>query len=86
MIPFLVANVTSSVELQKNITLSSLKGMTEGIKLKLQILAMAMAVASMPFRGSIQSQMTAFFQLSSSCLTPDIRLIVFLGSGHCLSL
>lgn len=49
MIPLLATSVTSSVELQKNVALSSLKGMREGIKLKLQIFAMAMAVASMSF-------------------------------------
>lgn len=86
MIPLLAASVYSSVDLQKNIVLSSLNGMREGTKLKLQILAMAIAVASTFFGGSIQSQTIAFFQLGSCCLTPNMRFVVALGSNHGLCL
>lgn len=49
------------------------------MKLKLQFLATAMAVATRPSMGSTQSYMTAFFYLGSESLFPNSKLMVLWG-------
>lgn len=61
MHPILVAVMASTMVLQKNRALPSMKGHREGMKLKLMVFAIVMAVASKLRVASTQSQMTALF-------------------------
>lgn len=62
------------------------KRMRWGTKLKLQLLAKAIAVASIFFGDSIQSHTAAFCQLGCCCWTPDMMFIVAVVSDHGLCL
>lgn len=86
MISLLAARLASSVDLQKKMALSSLNGMRWWTKLKLQLLAMAIAMASLFFRDSIQSQTIAFCQFGCCCWTPDMMFKVAVRPDHGLCL
>lgn len=86
MVPLLVAVVDSEMELQKNRAISYAERDQEGTKLKLQDLAMAIAVASRSFVGSTKSQMTTFLQPGTALLFSVSKQRVLLGSDQGLSL
>lgn len=86
MVPFLVANMASVMELQKYRIFATLKGIMEGTKLKLQDLAIIIAVASRSFVGSTQPQMTTFVQISAGLLFSMSKRRVLVGSEQGLSL
>lgn len=82
MVPFKVVEETSEDDSQKNKALPLLKGIKEGMKLKLQELAMALAVPPRPTDDSTHSQMKACDQFGSGFVFWDNRIITWLGSDQ----